>query len=185
MVQIRNRLGALAFAAALSLAGSAHAATFDLSYTFRDTGDHILDIISGTVDGDLNGSFVENLHNFNLSYDGNAFTGTITALGWDPVAEAPSADPARLSADASLNQIIFSNADYTFTFAMINDPSQGGLLVSASDANLLTHNAASEIGVNAGQWSLVPSAVPEPGAFAMALAGLGLLGVVARRRRAQ
>jgi len=38
-------------------------------------------------------------------------------------------------------------------------------------------------GVLVGSWEMVASPVPEPTAYAMMLAGLGLIGIVARRRR--
>ena len=184
MVQIRNRLGMLACAAALSIAGAAHAATFDLTYTFTSG-----DVITGTLEGTLDGSFVDNLQAINLSFDGNAFTGTTTAQTWDPASSAFTADAPRLSTVASQNQIVFSTDDGNFSFGMINDvPNYGGQIVFASNLNSTTQSAASNAETDPaglGTYSLVPAAVPEAGAFPMALAGLGLLGLVARRRRAQ
>lgn len=180
MVQTRNRLGALACAVALSLAGAAHATTFDLTYTFASG-----DVITGTLEGTLDGSFVENLHDISLAFDGNAFTGTTAAQTWDPASAAFSADAPRLSTDVAQNQILFSTADGNFSFGMVNDAANfGGQLVFASNLNSLDHSAASDLGAGSTTYSLVPAAVPEPAALPMALAGLGLLGIVARRRRA-
>ncbi len=177
MVQIRNRLGALACAAALSLVGTAHAATFDLTYTFTSG-----DVITGTLEGTLNGSFVEDLQAVTLSFDGAAFTGTTVAQTWDPASSAFSADAPRLSTDAASNEIVFTTTDGAFSFGMVNDAANfGGQLAFATNQNSLDHSAASDI-AGAGTWSLVPAAVPDAPAFPMVLAGLGLLGIVARRR---
>jgi hypothetical protein len=172
MVHIRNRLGLLACAAVLSVAGSAHAATFDISYVFASG-----DTITGTVDGTLAGSFVENLSNFHLSFDGAAFAGAVSAQTWDPATESFSLAPARLSTDASLNQFLI--ADSTLSFGFINDDAQFGQEVFAS--NLDTGNAAFDSPANAS-WSLTAAPVPEPGSMALLLAGLGLVGIAARRR---
>jgi hypothetical protein len=174
MVQIRNRLGMLACAAALSLAGSAQATTFDFSYVFTGTGD----TISGTVDGTQNGSFIENLSNIHLSYDGQAFAGSLSALTWDPATENFSGAPVRMSTDASLNEFLIT--DSTLSFGIINDPAQfAGEYVFAS--NFDTSAADLDAPVN-GTWSLAAAPVPEPGSLALLLAGLGLVAVVARRR---
>ncbi len=176
MVQIRNRLGAFACAVALSLAGAAHAKTFDLTYTFASG-----DVISGTVDGTLDGSFVDNLHAINLTFDGSAFTGTIAAQTWDPTQSGFSAEAPRLSFDAASNEIVFLSSDGTYSFGLINDAANfGGQIVFATNLDSLDHSGASDLGT--GTWSLTAAPIPEPGSFALVLAGLGLVGVAARRR---
>jgi PEP-CTERM motif len=176
MVHIRHRLAALAGAAALCLAGSAHATAFDFTYTFAVDGTGTVNTVTGRVQGTLVGAFVEGLHDLDLAYDGIAFTGTTSATGLDGGA-------ARLSAVAADNDLVFGNDDFSFTFGFAQDyDGAGHQLVFASDANLLEHNAAADLGANS--WSLAAAPIPEPGSVALVLAGLGLVGAAARRRRA-
>ena len=176
MVHIRHRLGALACAAMLGLAGTAHATTFDLDYTFVQDGTGTVNTVTGTVQGTLVGNAIEGLADLRLSYDGNAFTGTTSVTSLD-------GSPVRLSTVAADNNLVFFNDDFSFTFGFQQDfDGAGNQLVFASDANLTEHNAASDVGVNL--WSIT-AVVPEPDSIALMLAGLGLVGVAARRRRAQ
>ena len=177
MVQIRNRLGALACAAALSLAGAAHAKTFDFSYTFSETGD----TITGSVQGTLAGGFVDNLHDLTLSYDGHAFSGATVGQTWDASVVDFTSAPVRLAFDGSLNQFLFS--DGTLSFGFVNDAvNLGGTNVFASDLSLVVNNA--DFDSSTGNWHLAAAPIPEPASLALMLAGLGLVGVAARRRRA-
>ncbi|MFL6696557.1 MAG: FxDxF family PEP-CTERM protein [Vitreoscilla sp.] len=186
MVQIRNRLGALACAAALSLAGAAQAATYDLSYTFGVDGTGTVNTVTGTVDGTLNGAFLEDLHDFKLSYDGHAFTGALSAMTWDPASESFTADAPRLAFDLTQNELVITNDDGSFSFGLVTDVgAYGGQLVFAGDANLVEHNAVSELVGAAGSGTFTLSAVPESSDLALMLAGLGVVGIAARRRRAQ
>jgi hypothetical protein len=188
MFQIRNRLGAIACAAALSLAAGAHAATYDISYTFGVDGTGTVNTVSGTVDGTLHGAFLDDLHDFHLSYDGHAFTGAVSAMAWDPVSANFTATAPRLAFDAALNELLITNDDGSFSFGFVTDvDAYGGQLVFAGDANLLEHNAASELvgGVGSGAFTLALAPVPESDSLALMLAGLGLVGAAVRRRRAQ
>ena len=183
MFQIRNRLRALACVAALSLAGAAHATTYDISYTFGVDGTGTVNTITGTVDGTLDGSFLDDLHDFKLSYDGHSFTGAVSAMAWDPVSASFTADAPRLSFDATQNELLITNDDGTFSFGFVTDvDAYGGQLVFAGDANLIENNAASELVGAPGSGTFTLSAIPESSTLALMLAGLGVVGIAARRR---
>lgn len=174
MVHFRNRLAALACVATLGLAGTAHATTFDFSYTFASGA-----VVTGSVDGTRDGAYVDNLSNLQLSYNGHEFSSATTGLTWDPASTSFSADPVRLAFDGSNNEFLFS--DGTLSFGFVNDVANfGGPSVFASDLDLVSNNADSDGAIT--QWSLAAAPIPEPGSVALMLAGLGLVGAAARRR---
>ena len=174
MVHFRNRLAALACAAALGLAGTAHAEKFDFSYTFTSGA-----VVTGSVDGKFEGAYVDNLSNLQLSYNGNAFSSATVGQTWDPSVVDFTSAPVRLAFDGSNNE--FYLTDGTLSFGFINDVANfGGPSIFASDLDLATNNADSDAAIN--QWTLAAAPIPEPGALALMLAGLGLVGTVARRR---
>ncbi len=75
----------------------------------------------------------------------------------------------------------------TNSFELAGSAVNGALLNSGSNA-LISHqlnsNVAGQYNFSVRNGNVIP-AVPEPETYAMLLAGLGLMGVVARRRRAQ
>ncbi len=75
----------------------------------------------------------------------------------------------------------------TNSFELAGSAVNGALLNSGSNAlisNQLNSNVAGQYNFSVRNGNVIP-AVPEPETYAMLLAGLGLMGVVARRRRAQ
>ena len=178
MAHIRNRFGMLACAALLSFAGASQAATFDISYTFGSN-----DTLTGTVDGTLNGSFIDDITNIHLAYDGDAFADALTITAWDPLDSQPdAAGAARISTDASQNNFLITGTSGNYEFLFVNGDANLGQAIFAADAVLTTNNAAFDSPVGAS-WSVTAAPVPEPASLALLIAGLGVVGTVARRRR--
>ena len=183
----RSKLGQLAFAAALvlSAATSAQAADFTFSYTFGDAS-----FITGTLSGDLDGSFVDNISNIHVALNGVDFSGaSLFAAGWnETTGNFETTTAARVSTDASLNNFIFTDSSgeplgastNTYFFRM-NSASLGS---TALASNLNNGGIALDQPISTGSWTLQQvAAVPGPSSYAMFLAGAALLTFVTSRRR--
>jgi PEP-CTERM motif len=181
---------------------SAKAAVFDFSYTFGSG-----DVASGSLTGTQNGNFVDSVSNVSVFLNGTALIGNPNLYqpynflaGCCFVAGAPV-----ISFNGNLNNFIFANGPpnngtATNWFAMNGtdiDYWNYGTLGPLRDAsiNAPPHAYVTDISINgvalpgynafdASRWSLtVANPVPEPETYAMLLAGLGLLGFTAWRRK--
>jgi hypothetical protein len=169
---------------ALLLSMHVHASTFSFSYTFADQS-----TLTGTLQGDAAGDYVEHISDLHVLFNGVAFAGPLLAAGYDTVTgQFGAAGSAILSTNAALNNFVFADQDPTSAdapsnyFYFINDPALGqeAFAVNYNPADILSaldHPAQ-------GAWSLVANAadVPEPSSIALFLGALGML--VAARRRA-
>lgn len=175
---MKNYLKATALAAALA-AGGAHASDFTFSYTFGDGS-----ALTGSLSGDLNGAYVENVSNIHVSLNGNEFTGApLYAASWNPSTLNWDSAPAKISTDASLNNFIFADANVPADFGVSNyfyftNDAANGQAVFATNINTgdIAYDAP-----GAATWSLQPAVVPLPAPALLFTSGLGVLAALRRR----
>lgn len=180
------------FTVAILLAAfaSAHAETFNFSYTFGDGP-----AITGSLSGNLNGEFVENVANVHINFNGTDFTGPLLGASWDAgTHDWNSATGAIISTNAAKNNFIFADADpqtnygnITNYFFFVNSPDPKiGNQALGLNCNGDCSDLAFDQPTNNASWSLTAVApVPEPASAAMLFGGLGLVGAAVRRRRQQ
>lgn len=193
---------AVAFAGATTLACAAPM-TYRYSYTFNDGT-----VIGGTLTGEANGDFVEDIADITLSVNGAWQSGPFYLYGWDTnniYGWLPSL--GRVSFDGSLNHLLFADqappliGPSNYFYYLNNQDwcaTDSCTLVSIQDP----HFDASDVGAAASRWILEPcepfpgggsttGCFPGPGPFpapepgTLALLGLGLAGLAAVRRRKQ
>ena len=165
---------------ALLLSMQAHATAFSFSYTFSDQS-----AVTGTLQGDLAGSYVNNISDLHVFFNNVAFTGPLLATGFDSATLLFSAaiSPV-LSTNAALNNFVFADPDAlsgTNYFYFINDPAYGQ---EAFAVNYKMDTATSALDHPAtGAWSLVAQSaeVPEPSSIFLVLGALSVLAVARRR----
>ncbi len=166
----------------------AQASTFNFSYTFQSG-----DVVTGSLSGDKNGDYVDNVGNVKVSLNGTQFLAApeVWPLGVDEngtIGGVPT-----VSFNGALNNFFFSNADFpakpfSSYFAIINNSMFN--VAQAMTPNSLPTDLncpfCTEGTFNPQRWSLEevqsPSAVPLPAALPLMLSGLGMLGFATRRK---
>jgi hypothetical protein len=186
-------------AAALGASAVASADNFDFSYVFTD-GQEVTGSFAGlTANG---GQSATDITNLQVAFNGIAFSGGVGPLvlnGWNTTSEtfnAPSASTA-IYANASQNNFGISDVDLSlngnpdYFLSFVNDPSPAvGSSVTALNAlqsDTFSGPGAPQFDTDnlTGTWTLTDvSAVPLPAGLPLLLSGLGLFGIVARRRAA-
>lgn len=174
---------------------SAKADQFNFSYTFGSG-----DIVTGSLFGTQNSLYVENISNVSVSLNGTLFSGSpnLNQYGWVPDCCLATSIPPLVSFNGNLNNFgFFTGSPYVdggapswFAMLAVNGPYQSVAVYLdghySSDVSLNGFQVISpEIqgAFDASHWVLTP--VPEPETYALMLAGLGVLGFAARRRKQQ
>ena len=184
--------------ALLALACTAGATTFNFTYEIWDRQNTVLeDTVTGSFDGIASGNRVTGLSNISVFVkknipnavatafwgNGNLFSGHYErTLAYD--------DDAVASFDGTENNFLFmatSIEDSKSADSNINNWRNAFGSTSGFNTGYIFRRGISNTETtNPAHWSLTPvTSVPEPETYAMLLAGLGVMGAVARRRKAK
>ena len=163
---------------------ASHGVTFDYSYVFPSGLK-----VSGELDGDVNGDYVENVTNVTLSFNGTQITDPISAWAYSPPGGGAGWTPGPIvSFDVFKNNFGFADFNlatqtgYDSVFFIVNDPAVQYLgLADSVELSVVTE---SQQPVEQSRWSLTrrPNSVPDGGST-IGILGMGLTGIFGLRRK--
>lgn len=174
---MKNFIRAAVAAAALLATTAASAASYEFSYTMLNNI-----YISGSFDGNAQGNIIGDISKLAVTINGVAMPNSGNLYTY----AANANGPARFSFDGLETSLLATDGDIRFPFSAIFliGPMNG----LQTDAIAYTVAGLADYGegngdYSASRWSLKEaSVVPEPATYAMLLAGLALMGGVARRQ---
>lgn len=174
-----SRFIAVLLASSALAVSSASAALYNFTYTFDDST-----FVTGSLTGDQNGQFLDNVANVSFSINGVVFAEPVFTSSFDFMPAIYVAGPV-VSFDLAQNNFAFATSDlttfdysYNYLFSILGTPT-GIETVTAYTYD--PYVGAQESSDTPVRWSLTLAPVPEAGST-FALCGLALLGLIAGRR---
>ena len=181
---MKKLIACAAITTALMASAAAHAEAYSFTYSMLDGT-----AVTGTFNGSPNGKLVSGLNHISVYVNGINMTrgSPLEAYSYNNLAEPGIIvweHNAVASFDANLNNFILADSDaYNVSrYFSISPLNRFSTIADSADLRLINsfHRDRDPAGI-AARWSLSVSAVPEPETYGMLLAGLGLIGFVARR----
>ena len=182
-MNIKNIVAAVTMVGLLS--GAANASTFNFSYTFSSG-----DVVTGSFSGNTQGNLITDLSNATVALNGIQFPTEFSTISrWSDTSPFWIYDGAVASFDGKQNNFNIFASDSTmvslFNIVPISYMPAHSYIVylpwKGPESLIEVYDPVGSY--DPARWHVV--AVPEPETYAMLMAGMGLIGAIARRRKEQ
>jgi hypothetical protein len=164
---------------------AAHADLFRYSYVFSD-GQRVAGSFSATVNGD----FLTGFSNISAAIDDEEFfgNGSLVSYGFEPGTGYPVLGGGVATISGTYANFVFAAdpeiSNNTNFFRIAFDESGVGSATAIKYGGGVYLDVSDGYSYDPSRWTVTAvTAVPEPESLALFMAGLGLMGVVARRRK--